>query len=53
VRWSDDMRHAYVAPATAQRDAIRHAWAALRDRLPRALQGAIAFHLRSFGVLDV
>lgn len=51
-RWNDDMRHTYVAPSPAQRAPVRHAWAALRDLLPRALQDDIAFHLRSFGVLE-
>lgn len=50
-RWEDDMRRTYVAPTVAQRDAIRHAWAALRDALPRRLQDGLAFHLRCFGVL--
>jgi len=51
-RWSDDMRRTWVTPAAAQREQIRHAWAARRDQLPRALQGGIAYHLRSFGVLE-
>ncbi|MFL6682223.1 MAG: hypothetical protein ACJ8IK_28040 [Burkholderiaceae bacterium] len=51
-RWGDDMRHTYIAPTAAERDATRHAWAALRDALPRPLQDGLAFHLRYFGILD-
>lgn len=51
-RWTGDMRHTYVTPTAAQRERLRHAWAAARDQVPRALQDESAFHLRAFRVLD-
>jgi hypothetical protein len=50
-QWHLDMSHCYVTPTPARSAAVRHAWSACRDLLPRTLQAQVTFHLRAFGVL--